>query len=146
APRDPQQPIINARDFRKLLRESMFITAGSMGVYGLSMRRYGIGMQAGTNTFMAFTLAKLLHALSCRSEDTTVLDRNRPANPHMVTALGGTLALQVLAATVPQLRSLLRSSPLAIADLPLIIAGASIPFLVNESAKRLVNQSRKNGG
>lgn len=137
APRDPQQPIINGQDFRKLLRESLLITAGSMGVYGLSIRRYGMGMQAGTNTFMAFTLAKFLHALSCRSEETTVLDRQRPANPHMLTALGGTLLLQVLAVSIPPLRSLLRSSPLLLADLPLIAAGASLPFLVNESAKQI---------
>jgi Ca2+-transporting ATPase len=65
-----------------------------------------------------------------------VLD-SRPANPHMIAALGGTLGIQLLAAFVPQLRTLLRCSPLALADVPLILAGASLPFLVNESAKRI---------
>jgi Ca2+-transporting ATPase len=136
-PRDPKRPIINAADFRRLLRESLFITGGSLCVYILTQRRYGPGgLQASTNTFMAFTLAKLIHALSCRSEHTTVLD-SRPANPHMIAALGGTLGVQLLAAFVPQLRTLLRCSPLALADVPLILAGAALPFLVNESAKRI---------
>ncbi len=136
-PRDPNRPIIDGPDFRRLLRESLVLTTGSLGVYGLSRLRYGPGLQASSNTFMAFTLGKFLHALSCRSEDTTVLDRDRPANPHMVTALAGTLGLQALAAFVPPLRSLLRGTPLGLVDLPLILAGAGLPFLVNESAKRL---------
>lgn len=137
APRDPNRPIIDGPDFRRLMRESLMITGGSFGVYALSRMRYGPGLQASSNTFMAFTLAKFLHALSCRSEDTTVLDRDRPANPHMITALGGTLAIQAMAAFFPPLRSLLRCSPLTLVDLPLILAGSSLPFLINETAKRL---------
>lgn len=144
-PRDPERAIINGSDFRRLLRESLFITGGSLGVYTLSRLRYGPGLQASSNTFLAFTLAKFLHALSCRSEDTTVLDRDRPANPHMVTALAGTLAIQALATFVPQLRSLLRLTPLGLVDIPLILAGASIPFVLNESTKRITQQTRKSG-
>jgi len=144
-PRDPTRAIINGPDFRRLLRESLFITGGSLGVYSLSRLRYGPGLQASSNTFLAFTLAKFLHALSCRSEDTTVLDFERPRNPHMVTALAGTLAIQALATFVPQLRSLLRLTPLALVDLPLILAGAGIPFVLNESAKRIIQNTRKNG-
>ena len=138
-PRDPKRPIIDGPDFRRLLRESMFITAGSLAVYTLTQRRYGPGLQASSNTFLAFTLSKLIHALSCRSETTTVLDKDRPGNPHMIAALGGTLAIQGLATFVPALRNLLRCSPLAVADLPLILAGAGLPFLINESAKRLIH-------
>lgn len=134
-PRDPNQPILDGPDQWRLLRESLIITGGAVGVYGVSRLRHGPGIQAGTNTFMAFTLSKMLHALSCRSEDTTVLDRERPANPHMGIALAGTLALQVLAATVPQLRTLLRTAPLIPSDLLLIAAGAGLPFLLNEAVK-----------
>ena len=69
-----------------------------------------------------------------------MLDRDRPANPHMIYALGGMLAVQALAAFYPPLRSLLRCSPLTLVDLPMIIAGASAPFLINESAKRLTKK------
>ncbi len=144
-PRDPKRAVINGQDFRRLLRESLFITGGSLGVYGISRLHYGPGLQASSNTFLAFTLAKFLHALSCRSEDTTVLDLDRAPNPHMITALGGALAIQALATFVPQLRTLLRCSPLGLVDLPLILAGASIPFVINESAKRISRNARKSG-
>ncbi|MFM8330607.1 MAG: cation transporting ATPase C-terminal domain-containing protein, partial [Candidatus Methylumidiphilus sp.] len=142
-PRDPNRPIIDGPDFKRLLRESAVITGGSLAVYLLSRHRYGPGLNASSNTFLAFTLAKFLHALSCRSEDTTVLDRDRPANPHMVYALGGTLAIQALATFYPPLRSLLRCSPLALVDVPLIVAGASAPFLINESVKRIGGGAEK---
>lgn len=144
-PRDPERAIIDSGDFRRLLRESLFITGGSLSVYALSRLRYGPGLQASSNTFLAFTLAKFLHALSCRSEETTVLDRERPANPHMITALGGTLVIQALATFVPQLRSLLRCTPLGVVDLPLILAGASVPFVLNEATKRITRNTRKDG-
>ncbi len=134
-PRDPKQAIINHADFWRLLRESFVVTGGVLGVYALSMRRYGPGLQASSNTFHAFVLAKILHALSCRSEETTVLNRNRPANPYIAVALAGTFAIQGLAAILPQLQGMLRTSPLAMGDLLLISAGAGIPFVFNEGFK-----------
>ncbi|NJD08533.1 MAG: cation-transporting P-type ATPase, partial [Methylococcaceae bacterium] len=136
-PRDPAEPIIRREDFMKLLRESSVISAGCLGVYGLSMARGGLGTAASTNAFMTLTTSQLLHALACRSEETTVLDRTRARNPYLAAALAGSLGLQVLAALVPQLRGILRMSPLALADVALIAAGAGLPFLVNEGAKTL---------
>jgi len=136
-PRDPNRAIMNGPDFRRWLRESLVITGGSLGVHALSRLRYGPGLQTSTNTFMAFTLAQLFHTISCRSEDTTVLDRGRPTNPYMIYALGGTLAVQGLAAFYPPLRTLLRCAPLTLVDVPMILAGASAPFLINETAKHL---------
>jgi len=49
------------------------------------------------------------------------------------------LAVQGLAAFYPPLRTLLRCSPLTLVDLPMILAGAGAPFLINESVKRLTH-------
>jgi Ca2+-transporting ATPase len=136
-PRDPAEPIIRRQDFRKLVRESSVISAGCLGVYAASVASGGLGMRASTNAFMTLTTSQLLHALACRSEETTVLDRTRQRNPYLAVALGGSLGLQLLAALVPQLRGILRLSPLALADVALIAAGAGLPFLVNEGTKTL---------
>lgn len=144
-PRDPAKPIVDGKDFRVLLRESLLIAACSAGVYGLSLRRHGSTLQANSNTFMAFTLAEILHGLACRSEETTVLDRDRPRNGYMTAAVAGTLALQAMTALVPSLRKLLRTSPLAPADLPLIFAGAAVPFAINESLKLAKKGQRPDG-
>jgi Ca2+-transporting ATPase len=137
APRDPKQPIIGRKDTLRLLKESSLITAGSIGVYAYSVARYGAGMQASTNTFMTLTLAQFLQAISCRSEETSFLDRSRPGNPYLGMAIAGSIGLQALTVLMPPLRGLLRLSPIALADLLVILAGTGAPFLINESTKML---------
>ncbi len=63
-PRDPHVPIIRRQDFIRLARESAVIAAGTLGVYGLSAQRYGLGLKPSTNVFMTLTFAQLLHSLS----------------------------------------------------------------------------------
>ena len=136
-PRDPEQPIIHRSDIARLLRESSLITAGCMGVFAYSVARYGPGMQASTNTFMTLTLAQFLQSISCRSEETTVLDRARPGNPYLTAAIAGSMGAQALTVLFPPLRGLLRLSPIAMVDMLAIAAGTALPFVVNEGTKML---------
>jgi Ca2+-transporting ATPase len=136
-PRDPKEPIIGRQDTVRLLRESSFITAGSIGVYALSVARYGAGMQASTNTFMTLTIAQFLQSISCRSETTTILDRARPGNRYLGLAIAGSLGLQALTVALPPLRGLLRLSPMTLTDLVMILTGAGAPLLINEFTKTL---------
>ncbi|HWP00548.1 MAG TPA: HAD-IC family P-type ATPase [Methylococcus sp.] len=144
-PRDPRQAILRKQDLLRLLRESGLITGSTMAVYGYSALRHGSGLQTNTNTFMTLTLAQLLHAISCRSEETSVFDGNRAPNPPLRWAIAGSMAIQVLAAIAPPLRGLLRLSPIAPADVAVILAGATVPFLLNEAAKHLPHLSRPDG-
>ncbi len=136
-PRDPAQPILDRRDTLRLLRESSVITASSIGVFAYSVARYGAGMQASTNTFMTLTLAQLLQAISCRSEETTVLNRQRPGNGYLNLAIAGSVGLQALTVLLPPLRNLLRLAPMNILDLMVILAGTASPFIINEASKSL---------
>jgi Ca2+-transporting ATPase len=145
-PRDPKEPIIRRDDVLRLLKESSLITAATMGVYGYSVARYGAGPQAATNTFMTLTLAQLFHAVSCRSEETTVFHRDRTSNPYLASALAASVALQALAVVAPPLRGLLRLSPLMLADLAVIAAGAGLPFLLNETTKQIAYTQHSDGG
>lgn len=135
-PRDPNAAIVSRGDYAKLLRESSLISAGALGVYGFSRLRYGPGQQAGTHAFMALTLAQLLHAYRCRSERTSIFAaKNRPSNRYLDTAVGLSAVLQMLAATLPPLRGLLKLSPVGAADMLTILAGAGLPLLANEAMK-----------
>ncbi|HEY8158277.1 MAG TPA: cation-transporting P-type ATPase, partial [Methylobacter sp.] len=135
-PRDPDAPIVSRSDYSKLIRESGIITAGALGVYGYSRLRYGPGQHAGTHAFMSLTLAQLLHAYRCRSEHTSIFDsKNRPSNRYLDTAVGVSALMQVLAATLPFLRRLLRLSPVSATDVIAILAGAGLPLLANEVIK-----------
>ena len=135
-PRDPNAAIVSRGDYAKLLRESSVISAGALGVYGFSRFRYGPGQQAGTHAFMALTLAQLLHAYRCRSERTSIFAaKNRPSNRYLDTAVGLSAVLQMLAATLPPLRGLLKLSPVGVTDMLTILAGAGLPLLANEAMK-----------
>lgn len=136
-PRDPQQAILAARDFQRLAFESGVITAGTLASYGYGWLRYGPDPQAGTMAFLTLTVSQLLHALSCRSENTTLLDAGkRPPNPHLKLALLGSLGVQLLAIAVPSLRKLLGIGSLGVAD-ALVMAGSAVaPLLINELTKK----------
>lgn len=141
APRDPEEKIITREDGLRLLRESLTITAGTIAIFLISQRRYGVGIQTSTNTFMALTIAQILQSIGNRSEKTTILDRDRPGNPWMTAATFGTLGLQALTLVVPPLRTLLRLGPVGPQDIALILAGAGVPFIINESSKKLINRN-----
>ncbi|WP_228720080.1 cation-translocating P-type ATPase [Methylococcus geothermalis] len=135
-PRDPKEKIFRREDLLRLLRQSLVISAGTLGVYGYSLARYGLGPAASTHAFMTLTVGQMFHAISCRSERTTVLDA-RPGNPVLVSGVAATVALQAFAGVFPPLRGLLRLTPISPADWAAIAAGSVLPFVANEAIKLL---------
>jgi Ca2+-transporting ATPase len=139
-PRDPKQPLFTAADYRRIAAESTAIGGSALSAYGYGLIRYGAGMQAGTMAFHALTLGQLLHAISCRSERSGIFDAGRRnSNPYLSLAVGGSIAIQVLAAFVPGLRSFLGLSPLSLLDTAVIAASAVFPLLINETGKTKVS-------
>jgi Ca2+-transporting ATPase len=109
---------------------------GALAAYATGITRYGIGARAGSMAFQSLTIGQLLHALSCRSESTSWFQRKRlQPNPYINTAVGGSLALQLLTMAWPPLRGLLGLAPLSGADLGVVAASGVLPFLANELQK-----------
>lgn len=97
--------------------ESGVITGGALGAFGYGILRYGLGARASTLAFQGLTTGQLLHAYSCRSESTSLFHSGqRPANPYLNRAVGGSLLLQELTMLIPGLRSLLGLTPLGLLD------------------------------
>jgi Ca2+-transporting ATPase len=137
-PRVTGDPLLRRSDFARILIEGSLLAGGTLGAYTWAMRRYGPGPHPGTIGFMTLTIAQLLHALSCRSEYRTIFDRDLgPMNLPLKLGVGGSLALQLAAGTVPALRSLLRLGPLGRADWLAIALGAGVPLLTNEALKKI---------
>ena len=87
---------------------------------------------------MTLTISQLFHALSCRSEYRTIFDRQLgPMNFPLKLGVGGSLALQLLAAAIPGLRSLLGLGRLGPGDWLAIGLGAGLPLLTNEALKKV---------
>ncbi len=140
-PRDPDEPIIRQRDLVRLGRESGIITVGTLGSYAYGLSRYGSGREASTVAFLTLGVAQLLHALSCRSESTTVSDPGRPTNRYLDLALWGSLGTQVLTVLIPGLRSLLGLTPIGLLDGLVAGACATLTLLINETGKADQTQS-----
>lgn len=136
-PRKPDEPIIKSSDFKRIAFESAALSGGTLAAYGYGIMRYGIGPRANTMAFMTLSAAQLLHAISCRSEQHSIFDKEKlPPNRYLTAALGGSFGLQLLSLTVPGLRSLLGLGPIGIIDGIVIGGGALLPLLINEGTKQ----------
>jgi Ca2+-transporting ATPase len=145
-PRNPQEQIIKPSDLRRITLEASVISAGSMSAYAYGLIRYGAGAKAGTLAFTSLTLGQLLHAISCRSEEISIFDKQKlPSNRYLNIALGGSLALQALAMTMPGLRSLLGISTIGIADAAVIGVCSLLPLYVNEMTKTSFRSTENTG-
>jgi len=139
-PRDPDEPMIQSRDFKRIGFEAAMLSAGALGAYGYGAVRYGAGPQSSTLAFMSLCMGQALHALSCRSKQNTLFDRGvherrLQPNRYLSFAVGGTLALQMAAPFLPGLRSMLGIVPIGPVDGLVIGASAFWPFVVNEMTK-----------
>lgn len=141
-PRNPEEPIVQLSDFKRITSEAAVLAAGTMGAYGYGILRYGYGPKAGTLAFTSLTLGQLFHALSCRSETHSLFDPlqtpHKPPlqpNPYLSLAIGGSVALQVLTLVIPGLRRLLGITPVGLFDSIVIGGTAVVPLVVNEITK-----------
>ncbi len=136
-PRDPQEPLFSARDYKRMAFESAVISAASLGAYGYGLARYGMGARSASLAFQSLTFAQLLHALSCRSEHRRVFDKGGPEpNNYLRLAVGGSIALQLLTMIIPGLRRFLGLTPLSLLDAIIIGVSSLAPLAINEATKQ----------
>jgi Ca2+-transporting ATPase len=135
-PRDPREPLLSAKDYRRMLVESAVISSAALGAYGYGIARYGLGARAGTLAFHSLVAGQILHALSCRSESKHLLSANTPPpNKYLTLAVGGSLVLQALTAIIPGLRSVLGITPIGLLDAAVVGGSALLSLAANETTK-----------
>jgi Ca2+-transporting ATPase len=142
-PREPEEPIVKVEDFRRLAFESTLMTGSSLAAFGYGIARYGMGAHAATLAFQSLTSAQIVHALTCRSETSSIFDNEyRPSNNYLNFAVVASLGLQLAAQFFPPLRALLGLTPLTALDGLVAGASALFPLLVCEATKKpkMVNQ------
>lgn len=136
-PRDASRPLIGEADLKQYAREGLFLSGGTLAAYFFGLARHGPGVRAGEIAFNALMLGQLLHALSCRSDRPDMLAAHAPqANGGLDLSVAASAGLQVLANFVPGLRRLLGTEPMGMTDIAAALAGAGVPLLINEAAKR----------
>lgn len=135
-PRARDESIIRRGDLIQMGIESGVISVGTLVSYAYALNRYGQGPRASTQAFTTLTVAQLLHAIVCRSQNRGIFNPgSRPSNPKLQLALGVSLAAQLAAGLIPGIRKLLGTTPLGPADLAVAAASAVLPLVINEAAK-----------
>jgi Ca2+-transporting ATPase len=135
-PRDPTEPIVDSDEFKKIAFEGGLLAASSMGAYLYGISRYGMGATASTLAFQSLTTGQILHALSCRSEQSGILSAHHSQpNQYLNLAVISSLVLQSMTFLIPGLRGILGLSPLSIVDGLVVGAASLVPLVINESRK-----------
>jgi Ca2+-transporting ATPase len=141
-PRGVAKPMIGKPELTRYMREGLMLTGGALGSYFYGVARYGAGSRANSVAFNSIILGQLLHALSCRSDRRAVFSATQAGrNNTLNLAIAGSIALQLLANIVPGLRRFLGLSPVGLIDTAVMLAGAGIPLLLNETAKTSRNMN-----
>lgn len=139
-PRPSDAPIITRERLGIMSIESAFISAGTLAAFFYGNRAGGRA-HGSTLAFQTLTLAELVHSYACRSENQSIFsNRKLPRNPALEKALAGTAALQALTLVLPPVRRVMGNTPVGLADLLVIAAGAVGPMMANELYKDLRNR------
>ncbi len=125
--------------------DAAVMAATTLGAFAIARSRSGNPLHAGTVAFSTLSAGQLLYALACRSDERSGL-RGLGNNPTLVAGVGGMLLLQAATVAVPPLRALLSTTPLGLADLAVIGAGAATPLLVRETIKTMRSDGPQHGG
>jgi Ca2+-transporting ATPase len=125
--------------------DAAVMAAMTLGAFGITQSRSGDSLRASTVAFSTLSFGQLLYALACRSDEHPGV-RRLGDNPALAAGLGGMLAMQAATVVVPPLRSLLGTTPLGLADVVLVGAGATVPLLVREAIKTMQSAEPMPGG
>jgi Ca2+-transporting ATPase len=129
----PGAALLSRDDLATTALDASVMAGATLGVFGLTWRRSGNAAVASTVAFSTLSTGQLLYALACRSRERSGFERLGD-NPALLAGVGGMLGLQAATLVVPPLRALL-TTPLGLADLALVGAGASVPLMVREALK-----------
>ena len=134
SPPSPGAPLLDRAALVTTAVDATVMATTTLGMFGLTLARSGDALRASTVAFTTLSASQLLYALACRSESRPGLV-GLGSNAPLAAATGGMLALQAATLIVPPLRSLLRLTPLAPAEVALVALGAVTPLLMRETLK-----------
>ena len=138
-PRNPQEPLMTARFGWLIAWQGMLLGACTLAAFAIGMHWHGAtgdGLRrAITIAFMTLALAQTFHAFNTRSQTGSAFTSRLFTNGWLWAATAVCIALQIAAVSVPLLREVLDTTPLAVADWGLVAAASLLPVAVVEIVK-----------
>ncbi len=133
-PRSRTQPLLTLARLAKVVAYGLTMTAGTLAVMFYAESQ-DMAELAPTLAFTTFVLFQFFNVFNCRVERGTAFNRYFFKNTMLWMALGGVIALQIIAVQWPPAQSLFTTQPLSPANWLLAIAVASSILVLEESRK-----------
>jgi len=138
-PRDPKEPLMTPSFGWLIVWQGVLLSGCTLATFATGMHWYGAegsGLRhAVTIAFMTLALAQIFHAFNARSRTRSALTVRMFTNGWLWGATLICVLLQLAAVTVPLLREVLHTVPLAAGDWGLSAAGSLLPVAVVELVK-----------
>jgi Ca2+-transporting ATPase len=135
-PRDPKKPVLEMKDWRRIVYYALVITICVLGVFWYGTSQLGLSqMEGNTVTFYTLSLAQLLHVFNLYSSKGSFFYNEITRNKFIWQAQG--LCILILAATyfIPLLKQVLSLHTLDIQSFILVLIGAILPLILSQSAR-----------
>ncbi|XP_053401616.1 calcium-transporting ATPase type 2C member 1-like isoform X2 [Mercenaria mercenaria] len=145
-PRRVKDPIITRYFIVNILVSAVIIVSGTLWVFWREMSDNKITPRDTTMTFTCFVLFDMFNALSCRSQDKSVLQFGFFSNKMFIMAVGGSLIGQLLVIYFPPLQRVFQTEALYLSDFIFLITLTSTVLIVSEIRKfiqRVLDKRRK---
>jgi Ca2+-transporting ATPase len=138
-PRDPREPLMTARFIWLITWQGLLLTAVTLCAFWIGLQWYGKeghGLRyAETLAFMTLALTQVLHAFNARSPRRSAFTARLFTNGWLWAATVTCLMLQIAAAYVPVLQTVLQTIPLTTADWAVVLTFSIIPVAAVEAVK-----------
>ncbi|MGE5833273.1 MAG: cation-translocating P-type ATPase [Acidobacteriota bacterium] len=139
-PRRPDEAILSSRFLARIFGYGVLITLAALAAF-----LWGLGTSAAhasTVTFMTLSFAQIAHLGNARSEREVLSPGRAGANRFALAGAAISVALQLIAALLPPLATLLHLTSLATTDWIVIVALALAPAVIGQGLKVLRPRGR----
>jgi len=134
-PRDPDEPILAPRHWRRVILYGLLMTGSVLGVFLVALRM-GLGYDhAVTISFLTLAFNQLFHVFNMRDRHAGLFRNEITRNPWVWAALGFCAALLVAVVHIPPLARILHVVPLGMASWGMVLAASLLPLLVGQIGK-----------
>lgn len=130
-PRDPQKPLLELSDWKKIVYYALVMTVSVLGTYWFGLNQLGLtASQGNTLTFYALSLAQILHVFNLYSGKGQFFRNEITRNKYIWYALA--LCVTILLGTyyIPFLSNILSIQPLDLKAIELILVAGFAPLLI----------------
>ncbi|XP_064598855.1 calcium-transporting ATPase type 2C member 1-like [Liolophura sinensis] len=134
-PRRVRDPIITRALIINIIVSAFIIVSGTLWVFWREMSDNKITPRDTTMTFTCFVFFDMFNALSCRSQNKSILSVGMFSNRMFLLAVGGSIVGQLLVIYFPPLQKVFQTEALYLSDFIFLIILTSSVFVVAEVRK-----------